>query len=91
MKETPVGSPDLDAYERKPGEPETLGDEKGRFEGKVPLEAIRESDEARHPAVRTAEGKIVDAHATGAPHDPFSEERVSDEPRYADLPTKGSG
>jgi hypothetical protein len=77
--ETPEGK--TDPYERRLNEPETLGDEKGRFEGEVPIRAILESEVARHPRIRSEKG-VQDARKTGDPHDPFSEERISDEPRY---------
>ncbi len=62
---------DTTPYERKLNEPETLGDETGTLDGAVPIRAILTSEKARNPPCGKSEGD----------HDPFGEERVSNEPR----------
>jgi len=68
------------SYERKPGEAETLGDDHGVLTD-IPREALKESEKARHTFVKDQDGKIVAGKHSGDPEDPYSEERISNEPR----------
>jgi hypothetical protein len=72
-------------YEWRPGDSETLGDDGGVL-ADIPREALRESERARHTFLKDKKGKVVSGKKSGAPGDPYGEERISEEPRIQPAP-----
>ncbi len=62
---------------------EQLPSDSGISEGGfIPKEAVKTSDEARHPDEPAGKGGAIGADKTAAKGDKFGEERVADYPAY---------